>query len=444
MLKFILFIVFLMPLCLMINSWWIIHSLMFIMIFIFIIQDVGLEYFCFGYFFGMDLFSYLFILLSMWICVLMLTSSFSVLSGFYYFRFFLFVVLFLLLMLLLSFSSLSLFSFYLFFESSIIPTLFLIVGWGYQPERLQAGIYLVFYTLFASLPLLLLLVSIYYFTGLMYMPLFIDLYSSYLFVYLFMIMAFFVKIPLFIFHIWLPKAHVEAPVSGSMILAGVLLKLGGYGLIRVMKFISFSGTLFNYFFMCLCLMGGFFISLICLRQVDIKSLIAYSSVSHMSMVIGGLLTMTTLGVHGSLVLMVGHGLCSSGMFVLSNLVYERTGSRILLMNKGLMVLMPSFTLWWFLIMISNMAAPPSLNLMGELMLLMGIISWSWLLMIFLFLLSFMSALYTIYLYSYSQHGSYYSGSYSFSLGCLREYHLLMMHWFPLTFLFLIGFYFILC
>nr|AFK75964.1 NADH dehydrogenase subunit 4 [Erianthus versicolor] len=290
MLKFILFIVFLMPLCLMINSWWIIHSLMFIMIFMFILQNVGLEYFCFGYFFGMDLFSYLFILLSMWICVLMLTSSFSVLLGFYYFRFFLFVVLFLLLMLLLSFYSLSIFSFYLFFESSIIPTLLLIIGWGYQPERLQAGIYLFFYTLFASLPLLLLLMSVYYFVGYMYMPLFVDLYSPYFFVYLFMIMAFLLKIPLFVFHIWLPKAHVEAPVSGSMILDGVLLKLGIYGKGNDMSNLCLYRILLNYLMLQLKLIGGETGSLTWVRHSEISKTNKGISPKKLWSVMGGLVT----------------------------------------------------------------------------------------------------------------------------------------------------------
>nr|YP_010621053.1 NADH dehydrogenase subunit 4 [Protagonista lugubris]WAX39436.1 NADH dehydrogenase subunit 4 [Protagonista lugubris] len=437
MLKFLMYLFFLIPLCLLINSWWMIQSLMFMLCFMFMFSMSSMFYWGnLGYLFGSDLISFGLILLSLWISILMMMASESIFRNSYYENFFLFIVIMLTIMLYCTFGSLSMFSFYLFFEGSLIPTLFLILGWGYQPERLQAGIYLLFYTLLASLPLLVGMLYLYNFLGLLYIPMLVNsLYINNNLFYLCMILAFLVKMPMFLIHLWLPKAHVEAPISGSMILAGVLLKLGGYGLLRVFSVLS-SFSMLNFIWISISLIGGIVISLICMRQTDLKSLIAYSSVAHMGIVIGGLMTLNYWGFCGSYILMIGHGLCSSGLFCLTNISYERLGSRSLLINKGLMVFMPSMTMWWFLLSSCNMAAPPSLNLLGEVSLLNSLIGWSYLTMYSLIFLSFFSAAYTLYMYSYSQHGMLYSGIYSCSLGYSREYLLLFLHWFPLNLLIL--------
>nr|YP_010987567.1 NADH dehydrogenase subunit 4 [Anotylus hirtulus]WON65973.1 NADH dehydrogenase subunit 4 [Anotylus hirtulus] len=390
-----------------------------------------------SFFLGVDLVSLLLVLLSIWICSLMILASLKIKNS-YNKNLFLLLINILLLVLILTFSCMNLFMFYLFFEMSLIPTLLLILGWGYQPERIQAGLYLLFYTLLASLPML---VGIFYIfknnNSLNFYLLSLMNYNN-LYLYLSLNIVFLVKFPMYLFHLWLPKAHVEAPISGSMILAGVMLKLGGYGMIRLMTLFQNIGLFFNNYFMMISMLGGCLISLVCLRQMDMKSLIAYSSVSHMSLVIGGILTMNYWGLIGSISMMVAHGLCSSGMFCLANISYERMMSRSLFINKGLINLMPSMSLWWFLLSASNMAAPPSLNLLSEIMLLSSLISWSKIMMIMLMIMSFFSAGYSLFLYSYSQHGKFYSGLFSFSIGSIREYLLLLLHWLPLNLLFLKG------
>nr|UHM24620.1 NADH dehydrogenase subunit 4 [Brahmaea certhia] len=433
MMKFLFMMIFMIPLCFKKNMFWMVQMLLLLLMFLFMNLTISVENFNnMSYMYSCDVISYGLILLSIWICILMLMASENLFKVNFYIYFFLFNIIFLLIMLYMTFSSMNLFMFYLFFEGSLIPTLMLIIGWGYQPERIQASMYLLFYTLFASLPLLIGIFFIFYEMNCM-MIYFLKFFNiNFYLLYLSMVFAFLVKMPMYFVHLWLPKAHVEAPVSGSMILAGIMLKLGGYGLLRVLIFLQNINLKMNYFFIIISLLGGFYISLKCFSQVDMKSLIAYSSVAHMSIVISGIMVMNYWGYMGSYLLMIGHGLCSSGMFCLVNINYERLHSRSLFINKGMMNFMPSMSLWWFLLMSSNMAAPPSLNLLGEISLINSLLGWSWISMIMLMLISFFSAGYSLYLFSYIQHGKFYMGLYSFYTGVSREYLLLLLHWLPLN------------
>lgn len=140
---------------------------------------------------------------------------------------------------------------------------------------------------------------------------------------------------------WLPKAHVEAPVYGSIILAAILLKLGGYGLIRFIEILGEKRIKFNYIIFRIRIVGSIIVSLICLVQIDMKRLVAYSSVVHINILICSIITLIKLGFIRAYIIIISHGLCSSGLFYIVNLYYERTHSRLIFFNKGIINLLPS-------------------------------------------------------------------------------------------------------
>nr|ARS44105.1 NADH dehydrogenase subunit 4 [Cottus amblystomopsis] len=344
--------------------------------------------------------------------------------------------------LILAFGATEIIMFYVMFEATLIPTLILITRWGNQTERLNAGIYFLFYTLAGSLPLLVALLLLQNSTGTLSLltiqysnPVELSSYAHKLW-WAGCLLAFLVKMPLYGVHLWLPKAHVEAPVAGSMILAAVLLKLGGYGMMRMVVMLEPLTKELSYPFIIFALWGVIMTGSICLRQTDLKSLIAYSSVSHMGLVVGGILIQTPWGFSGALVLMIAHGLASSALFCLANTSYERTHSRTMLLARGLQMVLPLMTAWWFIASLANLALPPLPNLMGELMIITSLFNWSWWTILLTGAGTLITASYSLYMFLMSQRGPLPTHIIALAPSHTREHLLMALHLLPLALLML--------
>nr|WNH21110.1 NADH dehydrogenase subunit 4 [Paracirrhites forsteri] len=357
-------------------------------------------------------------------------------------RMYITLLTFLQFFLILAFSAIELILFYVMFEATLIPTLIIITRWGNQAQRLTAGTYFLFYTLIGSLPLLIALLYMQKITGtlslmtLHYTPAPHSYLSGMKMWWAACLLAFLVKMPLYGLHLWLPKAHVEAPIAGSMVLAAVLLKLGGYGMIRVMVTLEPYTKELSYPFIILALWGMIMTGSICLRQTDLKSLIAYSSVSHMGLVVGGILIQTPWGLTGALILMIAHGLTSSALFCLANTNYERTHSRTLVLARGLQLALPLMTTWWFIASLANLALPPLPNLMGELMVIASLFGWSWWTLLLTGAGALITAGYSLYMFLMTQRGPLPAHIIALDPSHSREHLLITLHLLPLTLLIL--------
>lgn len=300
--------------------------------------------------------------------------------------------------------------FYIFFEGVLIP-MFIIIGvWGNREEKISAAYYFFMYTLVGSLVLLISIIKIYELIG---TTDYISIKTTGIpteWQYILWIgfsLSMSVKIPLIPVHIWLPKAHVEAPVAGSVILAGLLLKLGGYGYIRMLLNLFPEATsYYSPFMIILGIIAIVYGSLITLRQTDMKRLIAYSSIAHMGVATVGIFTGTMEGIEGAIYLMIAHGLVSSGLFITVTMIYDRHHTRLIKYYRGLSTTMPLWSTFFMILTFANMGVPLTANFIGELLVLIGTYHVNPIFMIMAGLGVILSAGYSLYFYNRIAFGEY--------------------------------------
>lgn len=295
------------------------------------------------------------------------------------------------------------FWFFVFFEAVLIP-MFVIIGiWGSRRRKIHAGYQFLFYTIIGSVFMFISLFLLYSLVGVLDFEILQLIYirSEYqILIFFFLFIAFSVKIPIIPVHIWLPEAHVEAPTVGSVILAGILLKLGGYGMVRLLLLV-FSDALHFYtpFIYSLCLISVLYGACTTIRQIDLKKVIAYSSVVHMNFGLLGLFTLNLHGIEGSLFSMLSHGLVSSALFLSVGSLYDRFHTRNIKYFGGLVVYMPLFSFIFFFYTLANMGLPGTCSFVGEFLILVGVLQENFLVAFFGGVGLILSAVYVIWLFN---------------------------------------------
>jgi len=364
----------------------------------------------FDFYLGLDGLSIYFVLLTTIITPIALLSNWNSIHD--NVRSYVIIILLLETLLLAVFLVLDILLFYIFFES-ILPPLFILIGLFGSSNKVRASFYLFLYTLFGSLFLLL---SILTMSSIMGTTDFDALYktnfnySTQLFLFYGIFIAFAVKTPTIFLNTWLLKAHVESPLGGSIILAAIVLKLSLYGIFRlILPLLPKASLDYTYIIYLIGVITIIYASFSTLRTIDVKELIAYSSVSHAAVYLIGVFSNTIQGIEGGIVLGLAHGFVSSGLFIcVGGILYDRSGTRLISFYRGIAQIMPLFSILFFILSLGNCGAPLTLNFVGEFMSLYGVFERLPLLGVFASSSIVFSAAYTIYMYNRIAFGGSFS------------------------------------
>nr|YP_009388748.1 NADH dehydrogenase subunit 4 [Ancylostoma ceylanicum]ARU77173.1 NADH dehydrogenase subunit 4 [Ancylostoma ceylanicum] len=330
----------------------------------------------------------------------------------------------LIMLCLMFFVSSNMLMLYMYFELSMFPILIMILGYGSQIEKINSGYYLLFYAAICSFPFLF----IYYKSMFMFTFCYFDFVISWELFFI-LSLSFMMKFPVYFLHLWLPKAHVEAPTTASMLLAGLLLKLGTAGYLRILSSMNF---VFNNFWIIISLLGMILASFSCVFQSDSKSLAAYSSVTHMSFLLLSMIYIMMSSKIGSLMMMLAHGYTSTLMFYLIGEFYHTSSTRMIYFMNSFFSSSMFLGIVFSLVFLSNSGVPPSLSFLSEFIVVVNSMMYSKLFFFMIFIYFMISFYYSLFLIVCSLMGKMFININNFNVGFSMALVMMMFNVFWLT------------